>query len=221
MFPFNVFPFKHFALTAVILGCTWAMPAAAVDITGAHRTRGVGQFSCEQFVTAKSEDEALYRSFGGWIDGFLSAVNFYEETTFDIAPWQSTDVLAEGLSAYCSKNPALPFEEALKRLVEDLGEQRLYGASKLVLLEERLEDGTDVRLPIYEVILERTQQTLKRLGYLDAPITKAFDDPTRDALRAFQERIGRPETGLPDQVTLLFLFDKGAIAYQRDIPPPE
>jgi hypothetical protein len=206
--------FMPAALYGLLMGALLcAAPAYAVDMNGAHRTRGVGQFTCAQFVEAKANDAALYRTFGGWIDGFISAVNFYEERTFDIAPWQSTDVIAEGLAAYCAKNAALPFEEAVKRLIEDLSSQRLVEASKLLLLEERI-NGQDVRLPVYTAVIERAQARLKALGYYDSEATSAFDAPTRHALKRFQRLSGRPETGLPDQVTLLLLFDQSAPAFQ-------
>lgn len=204
----------RFALAGIVAASWLPTPALAVDAKGAHRTRGVGQFECMQFVAAKSGDARLYRSFGGWIDGFLSAVNFYEEQTFDIAPWQTTDVIAEGLSAYCEKNPKLPFEEAVKRLVEDLGTQRLVSASRLVIIDEQV-GGKEVRLPLYISIIERAQSRLRLLGYYKDTITREFDGPTRSALKQFQKRIGRPQTGLPDQVTLLFLFDQNAETYTR------
>lgn len=205
-------PNALYAPLAAVLLCT--APAHAVDVSGAHRTRGVGQFSCAQFIEAKASDATLYRTFGGWIDGFISAVNFYEERTFDIAPWQSTDVIAEGLAAYCAKNADLPFEEAVKRLIEDLSSQRLVEASKLLLVEERL-NGKDIRLPVYTAIIERAQTRLKTLGYYEAEVTGAFDAPTRAALKRFQKRSSRPQTGLPDQVTLLLLFDQSAQAVKQ------
>lgn len=207
--------FKPTALYGPLMGALLcAVPAYAVDTNGAHRTRGLGQFSCAQFVEAKANDATLYRTFGGWIDGFISAVNFYEERTFDIAPWQSTDVIAEGLAAYCARNAALPFEEAVKRLIEDLAAQRLTEASELLLIEERI-NGKEIRLPIYAAVIQRTQTRLKTLGYHEAEPSRVFDLPTRAALKRFQKRMGRPETGLPDQVTLLLLFDQNA---QRNQP---
>lgn len=201
-------------LAAITAALIWPGRAAAVDVKGAHRTRGVGHYSCAQFVDAKSTDIGLYRSFGGWIDGFVSAVNFYEERTFDIAPWQTTDMLAEGLSAYCQRTPNLPFEEAVKRLVEDLSAQRLVVASKLIIIEDE-QAGQGIRLPVYKAIIERMQRRLQLLGYYDAKVTREFDTPTKEALTVFQKRAGRPQTGLPDQVTLLLLFDQNAAALPR------
>lgn len=201
---------RYFWLASVAGALTASLPTHAADQVGNYATRGAGNASCSEFVDARNERGERYANFGGWIDGFLSAVNFFEEETFDIAPWQSTNLLSLALSRYCTTNPDVEFHVAVSRLVVLLGQQRLRTKSEL-RLHTAEKGGKKQQIVVYEAVIRRVQVRLKALGLLDTELTEDLTKPVKDALRTFQTRNNLEQTGLPDQPTLLLLLDPGAV----------
>ena len=186
------------AALALLAWCT-ALPAA--DANGQFAVKGFGLGTCEQFVQARNDQSRDYFQFGGWLNGYLSATNRYESQTFDIAPWQATGLLAEWLSRYCQSNPELPFVQAVAKMVNLLGKDRI------TTLSERVTAGDGERpLYIYRSVLRQVQQRLTERGFYQGDINGDFDAATREALERFQADQDLSRTGLPDQATLAKLL---------------
>ncbi len=66
--------------------------------------------------------------------------------------------------------------------------------------------------------VEEIQQALIRTGYLKEEATGKWDDPTREAMRRYQEDNGFPTTGLPEAKTLMKL-GLGAHPLPEDADP--
>lgn len=182
-----------------------ASTASAADQTGNYATRGAGNTRCSDFIKARQDGDERYANYGGWIDGFLSGVNLFEEDTFDIAPWQSTNLIAAALGRYCSNNPTLAFHVAVSRLVVQLGDTRLLTNSKLQIHKGKGEQS-EVQIAIYDAIIRRAQERLKGLGLLEGDTNSALSETMRKALMAFQKSNKLAQSGLPDQATLLVLL---------------
>ena len=182
----------------VVLSLTaWGSAAGAADEKGQFAIKGVGLATCERFVEARKAQSREYFQFGGWINGYLSSTNRYERETFDLAPWQSTGLLAGWIARFCQRNPEVPFVRAMAALVNNLGKERLATRSETV--EARVGDAT---IQIYETTLRRVQERLSQRGYYEGETSGEFDHQTQEALERFQREAGLQPTGLPDQASL-------------------
>jgi len=61
------------------------------------------------------------------------------------------------------------------------------------------------RLKLQPERITEIQQALARAGYLNQEPTGKWDDPTRDAMRRYQEANGFPNSGLPEAKSLMKL----------------
>lgn len=173
----------------------------AADENNQFAIKGIGLSSCENFVEARKTQSPQYFQFGGWMNGYLSAVNRYEQNTFDVVSWQSTGLLAGWLAAFCQSNPDVPFVRAVAMMVNTLGKERLTTRSEQVEAE-----AGNVTVYIYESVLSQVQERLSKSGHFQGPVTGKFDNQTRQALEGFQRETGLDPTGVPDQATLAQLL---------------
>lgn len=188
---------------AVVAGLTAAalpLPGAmAADADGNYALRGAGRTTCADFLAARAEGGAGYAVYVGYVDGYLTAFNHREPDTFDIAPWQTTELIAAGLARLCDGQPDATFDAALNRAVRALHDDRLRAQDRLVSVRV---GGRAVFL--YETTLARIRKRLAAQGF--SPGDGMFDAQTEAALRLFQARNGLAVTGMPDQRTLARLF---------------
>ena len=185
----------------LLLGILSLLPAAqifAADASGRFAVKGAGTSTCAAFVDAYDKKSPLLQSYGGWIDGFLSAANRSREDVFDLAPWQSTEVLAFALTKFCRENPELKFYSAAEAMINKMQQDPLRTASPVVVARH---GGSAVL--VYRSVLETVQQKLHEQGMLPELESGAFDERTAEALIKFQRSAGIKETGLPDQMTLV------------------
>ncbi|MBL29283.1 MAG: hypothetical protein CMM50_17265 [Rhodospirillaceae bacterium] len=178
-----------------------ALPTQAADHEDNFSVKGAGLADCRTYVEARDQRSQAYFQFGGWINGYFSALNQTSEETYDLVPWQSTEFLAAALYNWCANRPDQRFINAAAALANRLKEQRLTERSEFVEVET---EGKSVR--IFRGVIRQAQNRLAELGYFVGPATGSFDDATRDALRAFQAAESLEKTGLPDEATLLRLF---------------
>jgi len=178
--------------------------AQAASQDGNFALEGVGAAPCSAFIQAAEDKSNMFWNMGGWIDGFLTGYNAYVDDTFDVtsfAPNQSTDLIANFLRRHCQENPDHRLGMVMKSLVERLHDIRLSRGSEVVDVEVGGET-----YPVYEEVLRRAQERLRAKGHYDGAIDGKFGPNTRAALTAFQKAGGLPETGAPDQPTLLQLL---------------
>ena len=191
------------AVAAAFVGVI-AAPAHAADENDQFAVRGAGIASCAQYLEARDTRSQQYFQFGGWMNGYLSAMNRFEDNTFDLVPWQSPDFLATALANYCAQNPEQSFHNAVLLMAESLKPQRLESRSVMLNIEV---GGGGQPLRLYQETFTQAMAVLGAAGYPVAMApTDAFSEDARQALTAFQEAEGLPVTGLPDQPTLLRLF---------------
>lgn len=177
-------------------------PAAAAD-KGVFGLRGAGTLSCRQFSEAyKAEDERTMYLAGGWIDGFVTALNQEVDGVFEFLPWQSTVLVLDLVNSHCLSQPDEPFSTAVARLLQVSAPTRL--ASKSDITRIPVPQGGTIEL--HKASLAQAQERLKALGHYTSTIDGAYGPGTAAAFKAFQVSAGLPDTGLPDQVTLWTLF---------------
>ncbi len=174
-----------------------AVPAMAADSAGQFAVRGVGRANCEQFLKALNEKSDVRLVFAGWIDGYLTGVNQYSPNTFDVAPWESTEVIGRLLKKNCERNPSQGFFALLNSVALVFKEERLSESSPRIAAR-----NGDKAVAVYKATLEKVQQKLKERGHYSGAVDGAFGPATKTAIEAFQQAEGLKVTGLPDQLTL-------------------
>ena len=190
---------KNLAILSLL---AWSSVLPAADDNGQFAIKGIGLASCQRFVEDRKAQSPQYYQFGGWLNGFMTAMNRYEPETFDIAPWQSTGLLAALLGHFCQDNPDVPFFRAVAIIVNSVGKERLTTRSERV--EAQVDDTT---IHIYETVLRQVQEQLSERGHYEGAAAGTFDSQTREALEGFQRKAELEPTGLPDQPTLAKLLN--------------
>ena len=176
----------------------------AADMAGKYALRGAGLTKCQVFLEAYAAKGPKAHVFYGWIDGYISGLNELSPNTYDRAPWQSTELLAEVVRRACTQAPNQYFFAELRSVVAAMNEQRMsVGQDKKVL-----EMGED-RAIVYPDTVERAQRALQALGHYAGEVNGAFDPATHQAIIKFQTAKGIPVTGLPGPITLWALFIEG------------
>lgn len=176
-------------------------PVRAADSGAKYALRGAGLTSCKAFVEAYAKKGPRAHVYFGWIDGYISGLNELSPKTYDRAPWQSTELLAEVVRRACVKAPGNYFFAELRGVVAAMADQNLAQAQEKKVLEK----GDD-RALVYPDTIRRAQTRLKTLGHYEGATHGRFDPRTQAAITKFQKAKGIPITGLPGPITLWALF---------------
>jgi hypothetical protein len=196
------------------IGLTWlvplallslmpALPASAADRAGNYAVKGFGQANCVDLsrIAASSKPEEL-APFLQWLAGYLTAANAYERETYDLLSWQSDRVIATSLIGYCRANPKVAVGVAAAKMVESLRATRVVAMGPFQTLTL---NGQQIRF--YDETVLRMKRALAAQAGYQGPIDRALNTPAlRDALLRFQAARKIPQTGLPDEATLVTLF---------------
>lgn len=176
--------------------------AGAADAEGRFAVKGAGLYDCARYAEAFKSKSATFFLFGGWMDGYLTALNEMQDDTFDVTAWESTDLLASMIEAHCRRNPDHNFFAVVRVLAKELSKTRLQQAAPLVSITHQDEDT----VILYRDSVMRVQGALKAEGYYEGAIDGDYGERSRSAMRSFQRSLGLEETGLPDQGSLYRLL---------------
>ena len=191
----------HAVIVLSLLFLCFSASARASDEAQNFAVKGAGLASCSDYLQARQNNTSAFYQFGGWINGYLTGLNQLSPKTYDLAPWQASDLLAGVILRNCRENPQQRFVETVAAMVASLKDQRLLVKSPLV--EARV---GETRVRIYREQLRRVQEKLAESGLYQGERDGIFNNRTEDGLRAYQKASRLEETGLPDQATLLALF---------------
>ena len=176
-------------------------PANAASGSGEYAIKGVGLVTCKLYSQERKKLSNRYFQFVGWIIGYLSGHNRYAKDVDDIAPWQTSDLMATLIVNYSRANPNARLVAASNRLIEALHPNRLRNGSK------RIQAKTGGKtVVIYDAIMRRAQQMMAERGFCTGSTDGKFGPATRKAIEKFQKDKKIKVTGLPDQRTLLMIF---------------
>lgn len=192
-------------LAACLLAGMTAVPAQAADSKGDFAIRGVGRISCQELIDAlEKKDQQRLSFFGTWLEGYITAANQFSENTFDVTPWQTTELLLALLGRGCAQNPDRNFMAMSGRLIAEMRPLRLTEQSAILKLQTAESVQTQ-----YKEIVERVRRRLEELGYtfqVDGIIGENALNELRANVLAYQKASKLPPTGDLDQHTLLNLF---------------
>ena len=176
---------------------------------GAYAIKGVGRTACGDYVrayagAAASEGKSLL-PFAGWLDGYMTGFNHFQAGTYDVAPWQTTELMLAMVAKHCGTHRDRLFVEAVNDLLLVLYPDRLAAESEIVRVENA---GQAVFL--YRGLLEEVRVRLVAAGLSPGGENAPYDRAFATALKTYQARRGLPASGLPDQATMnaLFLADE-------------
>lgn len=169
--------------------------------TSHHAVKGAGLATCEQFSKARKSKSRDYFLYAGWLDGYLSGFNQYHDTTYDITPWQTTELLLGMLGAHCGKVPKDPFFTAVNRMLPILYKYRLIEKGEVL----KISKGNKGQL-IHKDVLKLAQVSLKQKGFYQGDINGEYNKSVTQALTRFQKHTKIAQTGMPDATTLYALL---------------
>lgn len=192
---------KVCAVMSLVLGLTAASAARASDAEKRFSIKGVGIAPCSAFIKSYDERSQDALMFAGWLGGYMTAMNQELPETFDLAPWQSVEVLMLLTRDLCGRNPEEKVYRAAGALVRILSADRLTTYSEFV---ETVNGEHKTGVP--KEVLRRIQERLKALNHYSGNPDGAYGSGTRKAIEAFQKQANVPVTGVPDQQTLVKLF---------------
>ncbi|WP_136679347.1 peptidoglycan-binding domain-containing protein [Neptunomonas sp. XY-337] len=188
-------------LATAMAACLLGSNVQASDSNGSYAIKGAGLGSCAKFLESVKAQDNLYYVYGGWVEGYLTAMNRHQADTFDIAPWQSTALMLKIAESFCAKRPDMQFHQIVSSITQTLDSDRLSSGGEFKNL------GTKEKPIILQAqMIKIIQQALADLGFLGGSVDGVYGDGTKDALGKFQESKGLVATRLPDQGTLFELF---------------
>ena len=194
-------PARMFARRAMVLfvGAIvgWSTWSQAADDSGQFAIKGVGLLTCQDSVAARVAKSDLDIRFRSWIDGYLTAVNRYEPSTYDATPWGTPEIIATIVDNHCRDNPDERFVIAVQKLVATLQADKLTTSSPLLTVAV---DGK--RVLLYEALLQRVQERLAERGLYLGNADGEFGPMTQQAIALYQISEGLEGTGLPDPLTV-------------------
>ncbi len=195
----------YLASLLIVAGTLPAPEAAAADGKGQFGVRGAGLVTCALYNQERDARSEVYRVVAAWMDGYITGSNQHAVDTYDIASFESTELLAALVSENCKKYPDTPIFVVLRAIIEKSAETRLRAPSKKV--EVAIGDR---KVLLYEEVLRRIQEKLASAGFYRGPINGTYDAKTQAAMKAFQTSAKLEPTAFPDQLTLLRLLSGGS-----------
>jgi hypothetical protein len=190
---------KHSAAASCLLLAMGA--ASAADSNSQFALKGAGFLPCQVFVQEREKQTNIYYMIGGWVEGYLSAHNRYAEDTYDIASFETLELLLSVLHNHCQSNPNDRLYTVVNSMVQQLHPDRIVAESPRVEVAEG-----EFTARLYRETIRRMQEKLAALGLYKGPVDGIYTDATRAAIIAFQSDLEFETTGFPDQTTLWRLF---------------
>lgn len=177
--------------------------ALAVDDAGKFALKGAGFLPCGIYVSEREKRSNIYYMIGGWLEGYLSAYNKYNEDTYDVTSFETLELLLLVMDNHCKANPQDRLYSVINSLIIQIGPKRLQRESPKV----EIKNG-DRQTVLYRETIRRIQSELTQLGLFKGELDGRYTDATKAALIAFQSDLDFETTGFPDQTTLWRLLRK-------------
>ncbi|EHR73339.1 hypothetical protein BurJ1DRAFT_4552 [Burkholderiales bacterium JOSHI_001] len=197
---------RHAAVLAAMATLALSARPALAAADGAFAIKGIGASDCSLAVREYTAGTPNAMMYGGWIYGYLTALNQLNPGTFDLAPWQDLNTLTNFVVDYCKKNPKVTFADATFKMAVALNPDRLTARTAFVRFRQNGRDFT-----LYATTLERMAAKLTSKGLLKTKYDSAKPAYTPDmvaAVKAFQQSRKLKATGDPDQQTLFELLQR-------------
>ena len=115
------------AAAVLVLAALAATRGEAADKNNRFSVRGLGTTSCSKYLEIRNLNNDESQEFVHWFTGFLTAYNWQEPDTYDVAP--STQYSSAGLlrfmDLYCGQSPTKRIIDAALGFVGAVYEKRV------------------------------------------------------------------------------------------------
>lgn len=121
---------KILGATAFLLLSALALnDAGSADANKRFSVRGLGTTTCSKYLQERNLDAKQSEQYAHWFTGFLTAYNWLQPDTYDIAPQYKANGLLRYLDLYCGKNPKARIIDAASGFVKAVyGKRRKSGS---------------------------------------------------------------------------------------------
>jgi hypothetical protein len=103
-----------------------ANSANSADAKRQFAVRGVGTHACDEYLKTSHDDEVENARYADWLTGFITAYNWLQPDTYDIAPlsqYKQASML-NFLDHYCAANPKKRVIDAALAFVRAIYDRR-------------------------------------------------------------------------------------------------
>lgn len=191
-----------FAVALLLIGLLVSKSSQSADDEGQYGVRGAGLTTCAVYETERNLKSQVYYIIASWMDGYITGTNQWADDTYDIFPFQTTELITSIISSHCQNNPDDRIYPVLNNLMEKISNNRLSKKSS------KVDVGAGKRTTkLYAEIVKRIKVKLTQSGYYKGEINSQYDGETIEAMKAFQESLDFNPTGFPDQLTLWRLLN--------------
>lgn len=191
-----------YGLVTLVFLVAMAHVAYGADAKGQYGVRGAALASCAIYEKERAARSEIYRMIASWMDGYVTGINQSAADTYDIASFESAELLAALVSEHCKESPETTVFAIVNVLTGQFATNRLHAASEKIVVSVG-----DNNVLLYEEVLRRIQEKLAEAGLYDGEIDGTYDAHTQQAMQSYQESIEFRPTGFPDQLTLWRLFN--------------
>ncbi len=178
-------------------GMLTVAPAMAADESGDFRVKGIGLETCQNYLAAKAANQPLPVFAWSWLNGYLTAYNQINRSTYDIAGQANLNALVGWLDQYCQANPGQTLVVAATSMTAALEPTKLSRSPSPTQALTTAQSQETIR---------NVQQALKDRGYYKGGVDGLFGPGTSKAIEAFQRAEGLSVSGQPDAPTMNKLF---------------
>lgn len=190
-------------LSLLILICLMPTRSYAVDSQGGFALKGAGMLPCKIYLAERERRSEVYYLIAGWVDGYVSAYNQLQPSTFDVLSFETLELLLKVVDANCQKNPDVILYKVVTSLVKKVEENKLAEAST----RQTIQDGVR-KTTLYTATIKQMQTKLAALKFYNGAVDGLFSQSLKKAIAAYQAQQGFEDTGFPDQATLWQLLRK-------------
>ncbi|MGY5453488.1 peptidoglycan-binding domain-containing protein [Agarivorans sp. MS3-6] len=180
-----------------------AFMAKAADINGHFGVRGAGLVSCNLYQAERKAKSTAYHVIAAWMDGYITASNQYALDVYDVASFESTELIASIVNEHCVKHPEAIVFSVVNSLIKQLSLTSIKTASNKVVI-----NAENREVLLYEELIVRMLSELASIGFYHGDINSEFNNEAENSIKKFQSSVGLNPTGFPDQITLWRLFNR-------------
>ena len=112
------------ATALLLLFAFTAHEAGSADAKNRFSVHGLGVTTCGKYLQERNLDAKQSEQYAHWFTGFLTAYNFLQPDTYDIAAQYKSNGLLRYLDLYCGRNPKSRLIDAATGFVRAVYDKR-------------------------------------------------------------------------------------------------
>jgi len=98
--------------------------AGSADAKSRFSVRALGVTTCSKYLEERNLDAKDSEKYAHWFTGFITAYNYLQPDTYDIAAQYKSNGLLRYLDLYCGRNPKIRLVDAATAFVKAVYDKR-------------------------------------------------------------------------------------------------